>query len=120
MRDDTQLSLSALLSVKGQIDSKDLHALAVVDSKRLAGLPDVPTLEEAVGYKGFLPVSWGGIFAPKGTPAPVVNVIARTFGALYADEPARKSLEGRLSGAGTLVQSSPGQFSKEYAEEATV
>lgn len=118
MRDDTQLSLSGLLSAKGQIDSKDLHALAVVDRKRLAGLPDVPTLEEAVGYKGFLPISWGGIFAPKGTPAPVVNVIARAFGALYADEPARKSLEARLSGAGTLLQSSPEQFSKEYAEEA--
>lgn len=117
LRDDTQLAISGYLSVKGQIDSKELHALAVIDSKRLAGLPDVPTLEEAVGYKGFLPISWGGIFAPKGTPAPVVNVIARSFGALYADEPARMSLEARLSGAGTLLQSSPEQFSKEYAEE---
>jgi tripartite-type tricarboxylate transporter receptor subunit TctC len=118
LRDDTQLALSGYLSVKGQIDSKELHAFAVVDSKRLAGLPDVPTLEEAVGYKGFLPISWGGVFAPKGTPTAVVNVIARAFGTLYADEPARKSLEARLSGAGTLLQSSPAQFAKEYAEEA--
>jgi tripartite-type tricarboxylate transporter receptor subunit TctC len=118
LRDDTQLALSSHLSVKGQLDSKDLHALAVIDSKRLPTLPDVPTLGEAVGYKGFLPVSWGGIFVPKGTPAAVANVIARDFGTLYTDEPARKSLEARLSA--TLVQSSPAQFAKEYAEEANV
>jgi tripartite-type tricarboxylate transporter receptor subunit TctC len=118
LRDDTQLALSGLLAVKGQIDSKELHALAVVDSKRLAAMPDVPTLEEAVGYKGFLPVSWGGIFVPKGTPAAVVNIIARGFGTLYADEPARKSLEALLSG--TLVQSSPAQFAREYTEEANM
>lgn len=118
LRDDTQLALSGYLSVKGQIDSKELHALAVVDSKRLAGMPNVPTLEEAVGYKGFLPISWGGIFVPKATPAAVVNVIAHAFSTLYADEPGRKSLEARLSGSGTLLQSSPAQFSKEYAEEA--
>jgi tripartite-type tricarboxylate transporter receptor subunit TctC len=116
IRDDTQLALSGHLSVKGQIDAKQLHALAVVDSKRLAGLPDVPTLGEAVGYKGFLPLSWGGIFVPKGTPAAVIDVIARAFGTLYGDEPARKSAEALLSG--TLLQSSPAQFAKEYAEEA--
>lgn len=116
MRDDTQLALSSHLSVKGQIDSKELHALAVIDRQRLAALPEVPTLEEAVGYKGFLPVSWGGVFVPKGTPAAVVNTIARSFSTLYADEPARKSLEARLSG--TLLPSSPAQFAKEYAEEA--
>ena len=118
LRDDTQLSLSSHLSVKGQLDSKELHALAVIDSKRLASLPDVPTLGEAVGYKGFLPISWGGIMAPKGTPTTVVNLIARDFGTLYADEPARKSIEARL--AASLVNSSPAQFAKEYAEEATV
>jgi tripartite-type tricarboxylate transporter receptor subunit TctC len=118
LRDDTQLALSGIPAVKGQVDSKALHALAVVDSKRLAALPDVPTLKEAIGYKGFLPISWGGIFVPKGTPMAVVNIIARDFGTLYADEPFRKSLEDRLSG--TLVQSSPAQFARDYAEEANV
>ena len=118
MRDDTQLALSGHLSVKGQIDSKELQPLAVIDSKRLAALPDVPTLEEAVGYKGFLPISWGGIFVPRNTPAAVINVIARDLSILQADEPARKALEARLSG--TLGPSSPAQFAREYAEEASV
>jgi len=118
LRDDAQLALSGVPAVKGQVDSKELYALAVVDHKRLATLPDVPTLEEAVGYKGFLPISWGGILAPKGTPAAVVNIIARSFDTLYADEPARKSLEARLSA--TLIKSSPAQFAREYAEEANV
>ncbi|MFM7011277.1 MAG: Bug family tripartite tricarboxylate transporter substrate binding protein [Betaproteobacteria bacterium] len=118
MRDDTQLALTSHLSVKGQLDAKELHAFAVVDRKRLGNLPDVPTLEEAVGYKGFLPISWGGIFVPKGTPAVAINAMAQGFGALYADEAARKSLEARLSA--NLIQSSPEQFAREYAEEAGV
>jgi tripartite-type tricarboxylate transporter receptor subunit TctC len=118
LRDDTQFAVSSVISVKGQIDSKELHALAVIDNKRLSALPDVPTLGEAVGYKGFLPISWGGIFVPKATPAAVVNLIARDFGTLYADEPARKSMEARF--AAKLVQSSPAQFAREYAEEAAV
>lgn len=118
LRDDAQLALSGFPAVKGQVDAKQLHALAVVDKKRLAGMPDVPTLEEAVGYKGFLPISWGGIFMPKGTPAEVVNIIARDLSILYADEAARKTLESRVSG--TLLLSSPAQFAKEYSEEASV
>lgn len=118
LRDDAQLALSGPVAVKGQIDSKDLHALAVVDSKRLAALPNVPTFEEAIGYKGYLPISWGGILVPKGTPVAVVNVIARDFATLYADEPARKLVEDRV--LGTMLQSSPAQFAKEYAEEANV
>lgn len=118
LRDDAQLAISGPVAVKGQIDAKELHALAVIDSKRLSALPDVPTLEEAIGYKGFLPISWGGVLAPKGTPVAVVNLIARAFDTLYADEPARKNLEARVQG--TMVQSSPAQFAREYAEEANV
>jgi len=116
LRNDTQLAISGPPSVKGQIDSGELRALAVIDSKRLAALPDVPTLNEAVGYNGFLPISWGGIMMPKNTSKEVIDIVARAFGTLYAEEPERKSLEDRI--LGTMVQSSPEQFAKEYAEEA--
>ena len=49
-----------------------LRALAVTTAQRSALLPDVPTLAES-GLKGFDVASWQAIFAPAGTPAPIVK-----------------------------------------------
>jgi tripartite-type tricarboxylate transporter receptor subunit TctC len=46
--------------------------LGVATSKRLASLPDVPTLDEA-GVKGFESGTWNAIAAPPNTPKPIVN-----------------------------------------------
>ena len=54
------------------IKSGKLRALAVSSSRRLAQMPDVPTLDE-LGYKGMEDYTWVGIFAPAGTPADVVQ-----------------------------------------------
>ena len=49
-----------------------VNILAVVQDKRYAGLPDVPTVAEIVpGYQAF--AIWNGFFARAGTPAPVVR-----------------------------------------------
>ncbi|MBC7995334.1 MAG: tripartite tricarboxylate transporter substrate binding protein BugD [Rhizobacter sp.] len=45
---------------------------AVTTAQRLKALPDAPTLRE-VGLKDFEVVVWHGLYAPKGTPAPVLN-----------------------------------------------
>jgi tripartite-type tricarboxylate transporter receptor subunit TctC len=52
------------------------RALAIVGTKRNPFLPDTPTLTEA-GYPGLDLVVWGGIFAPTGTPAEIVNQLNR-------------------------------------------
>ncbi len=49
------------------IKSGKLRALAVSSAKRLAQLPDVPTLDE-LGYPGMEDYTWVGLFAPAGTP----------------------------------------------------
>ena len=54
------------------IQSGKLRALAVSSAKRVAALPDVPTLAEA-GFPGVEDYTWVGMFFPAGTPAPVVN-----------------------------------------------
>lgn len=54
------------------LKSGKLRALAVSSAKRLASLPDVPTLGEA-GYRGMEDYTWVGLFAPAGTPAAVVD-----------------------------------------------
>lgn len=48
-----------------------LRAIAVTDTKRSAQLPDVPTVAES-GVPGYSVNSWYGVFAPAGTPAPVI------------------------------------------------
>jgi tripartite-type tricarboxylate transporter receptor subunit TctC len=58
-----------------QIKGGKLKALAVTSLERSAALPDVPTLEEAAGLKGFDATSWFGLLAPAGTSADTVNRI---------------------------------------------
>lgn len=49
--------------------------LAVTSARRLTALPDVPTLQES-GIANFEASTWFAIFAPRGTPAPVVNQLS--------------------------------------------
>ena len=51
-----------------------LQVLAGWGDKRLASLPDVPTLKE-LGYKDVEFYIWSGFFAPKATPAAVIKVL---------------------------------------------
>lgn len=50
-----------------------MRALAVSSARRMNALPDVPTLKEVYGEDLFVQESWGGLWAPVGTPAPVVQ-----------------------------------------------
>lgn len=54
------------------VRSGKVKILAVSSKKRVAQLPDVPTVEEA-GVKGFVTYAWSGLFAPAGTPREVVT-----------------------------------------------
>jgi len=55
-----------------QIRTGKLKALAVMSKKRIASLPDVPTLDE-LGIKDFEVTAWQGLFVPHGTPAEIVT-----------------------------------------------
>src|SRR6185369_16311142 len=54
-----------------QIKGGKVNALAVMSKKRIASLPDVPTLDE-LGIKGFEVTAWQGLFVPHGTPPEIV------------------------------------------------
>jgi tripartite-type tricarboxylate transporter receptor subunit TctC len=58
------------------IQSGKLVALAVTSRQRSAALPNVPTLAES-GLAGFDDALWIGMWAPAGTPAPIVDKIAQ-------------------------------------------
>ena len=53
-----------------QIKAGKIKVYGVTTKKRVASLPNVPTLDEA-GLKGFEVSIWHGLYAPKGTPKPV-------------------------------------------------
>lgn len=49
-----------------------MRALAVTSLRRIAALPDIPTLDEA-GLKGFDSVGWNGVFVPHGTSREIID-----------------------------------------------
>jgi tripartite-type tricarboxylate transporter receptor subunit TctC len=54
------------------IESGKLRALAVTSAKRLPSMPNVPTVAES-GVPDYEVISWQAIFAPAGTPQPIVD-----------------------------------------------
>jgi tripartite-type tricarboxylate transporter receptor subunit TctC len=56
------------------MSSGQLRAIAVTSTVRWPGMPDVPTVAES-GYPDYSFYAWLGLFAPKGTPAAVVDQI---------------------------------------------
>ena len=84
------------VSVTGAITGNQVKALAVSSAKRLPTLPNVPTAKEAgVNYDMSI---WAGIFAPKGTPKPIVDRLAAALSKALDDPTVQKRL-GDLGGS---------------------
>jgi tripartite-type tricarboxylate transporter receptor subunit TctC len=67
---NSQVLVTSIAAASAQMKAGKLRALASFSPKRAAALPDVPTLKE-LGYNVEFSI-WVGLFAPKGTPAPVI------------------------------------------------
>ena len=80
-----------------QIKAGKARALASFGAQRSPALPDVPTLKE-LGYDVEFYL-WVGLFAPKGTPAPVVTLSSR----LINKAAARRSVQEAMANLGQDV-----------------
>lgn len=78
------LAISDMPASLALIQAKRLKPFAVTSAKRLAALPDVPTVAEA-GVPGYESVGWFGLVAPARTPAAVVSKINAAVVAVLAD-----------------------------------
>jgi len=67
-----------------QIKSGKVKAYAVTGDARVPTLPDLPTMQEA-GFKGFQVGIWQGLWAPKGTPKPVMDKLVAALQAAVKD-----------------------------------
>ncbi|MGO4330224.1 tripartite tricarboxylate transporter substrate binding protein [Cupriavidus sp. 2TAF22] len=100
------LASEAPVGVMGFVRGGKLRALAVADDQRAPSLPDVPTTVEQ-GFAGIRMEHWGGIYAPRGTPGPVLDRIAQaTQAAFQGDAALRAQFEtyGYRPVAGTRVE----------------
>jgi tripartite-type tricarboxylate transporter receptor subunit TctC len=68
----TDMALTTLAALDPHIRAGKLRALATTGETRTPMLPDTPTLLEQ-GVKGYPTYSWWGIYAPVGTPRPIVE-----------------------------------------------
>ncbi|HEY9281440.1 MAG TPA: tripartite tricarboxylate transporter substrate binding protein [Eoetvoesiella sp.] len=66
-----QLKLDPVAAAIGLIKSGRVHALAVSSPKRSPQLPNVPTVAETL--PGYEVVGWQGMWAPAGTPEPIIT-----------------------------------------------
>lgn len=88
------LSTTAL----AQVRAGNARPYAVTTRQRLSALPEVPTLAEA-GFPGFELLLWNAIYAPAGTPRPVIETLAAALRESLADPALRR----RLAEFGTEV-----------------
>ncbi|AJG23314.1 tripartite tricarboxylate transporter substrate binding protein [Cupriavidus basilensis] len=70
-----QLMFDSMPSAMPFIKAGKLRAVAVTTLKRARALPDVPTVAES-GLPGFNISTWYGLWAPRATPAPIVEKLA--------------------------------------------
>ena len=98
--------VSNVASAKPHVDEGKLRALAVTSRKRAPALPDVPSMAEA-GVAGYEVLNWFGMFAPAGTPEPIIRRLQAEAAALVATP----EMKQRLASEGAEpVASTPEDF----------
>jgi len=110
--DQVTMCFENILSCIPLIQSGKLRALAVTSATRASGLPDVPTVAES-GLKGFEIVSWQGVFAPAGTPQPIVEQLSSTIMQIIREPEIKAKLLGLGLEPSTMTQPQFAAFQKE-------
>ena len=76
----------------GFLREGNIRPLAVCSAARLDGLPEVPTVQEALGLQGFEAFAWQGLVVPKATPDAIVEQLSGELAAALRDEPVLERL----------------------------
>ena len=85
IRNDTHLLIDSQAALKSALEGQQARALATSGPRRSAAMPDVPTVQES-GIAGFDVTSWNALFAPKGTPEPIIQKLNATSKEILATQ----------------------------------
>jgi len=110
---NAQALTTSIAAANAQIKAGKLRALACFSDKRAASLPDVPTMKE-LGYNVEFSL-WVGLFAPKGTPEPVIAKLRTTSKQACATDQFKKAIDNIGDVVAYLDQP---EFAKFWDEDA--
>jgi tripartite-type tricarboxylate transporter receptor subunit TctC len=109
MAGDVPLLIVSIPAAMSQVRSGRLRPLAVSTKKRTPILPNVPTIAEATGLKGYEVDSWYAVFAPAKAPDEAVTVMHKAIVAAAA----RPEVKAKLLEQGAVaVSSTPEELGK--------
>lgn len=108
------VGFDTITATQAHLETRRLKALGASSERRLAGFAEVPTVAES-GLEGFAVVPWLGLFAPRGTPAAIIERIDAEMRRIVQDPAADKSL--RLLG-GLPRSTGPEEFARQIARDA--
>ena len=111
----THLMMDVIPSALPQVKAGKIRAIAVTGSKRVADLPDVPTVAES-GLPGFDVAAWWGVMGPAGMPRAVVDKLNSTINRMLEGNDLRQSLAGRGLEAAPM---SPADFDRVMRQDAS-
>ena len=103
---EVPMGIMAISSVMAQIQAGRVKPLAVTTAKRSAQFKDWPTLQEA-GIKDVDASIWTGLFAPKGTPKPILDKLHAEMVAVLASPDVREKF---AQGGADTAAMSPAAF----------
>jgi tripartite-type tricarboxylate transporter receptor subunit TctC len=72
MAGNTQFLFGSIAAAAPIVKQGRLRGIAVTTAKRIAAMPDIPTIAES-GVKGYDVILWHGLIGPKGLPRPIVD-----------------------------------------------
>jgi tripartite-type tricarboxylate transporter receptor subunit TctC len=108
------LVITSVANMASQLAAGNLRPLLQTGERRVPTLPDTPTMIES-GFAGFVANAWWGVFAPGGTPKPVVDRMVAELQATFRDERVAKTLTETQNMA--LRLEGPDGFRAFYAEQ---
>jgi len=109
-----QLTYDSMLQALPYIRDKKLVALGILGPKRVAALPDLPTIAEQ-GVSGYALTNWFGLVVPAATPKDLVSRIHGDFTKTLQE----KEIRDKIVGMGAdVVGNTPEQFGKFWREES--
>ena len=88
---NAQVLVTSIAAANAHIKAGKLRALATLSEKRAASLPDVPTMKEQ-GHDVLFSL-WVGLFAPKGTPEPIIKTLREDSKKAVDTEQFKKAIE---------------------------